>query len=104
LDLFSRSLLPSDKGFLNHVFGIRNAAEHSIGDGEQKRSVLIKCGKSRSQEIREESCSPRDLTIALDGSIGGAHECFRISPSQICVLICLRDSTNSPFQSKAFIL
>jgi len=45
-DFLLRCPLPSDKGFLQHVFCIRNASQHPIGNREEQSSILIEYRRS----------------------------------------------------------
>src|ERR1700716_2143995 len=53
LDVLFTRLLPANKSLLQHIFRVRNAADHAIGDGKEQTSVLIKSGKqNRLPSIR----------------------------------------------------
>src|SRR6266852_2760260 len=40
-DLVRRSLLPTNKSFLQHILCVSHASQHAVGDGEQKSAILL---------------------------------------------------------------
>src|SRR5713101_563738 len=40
-DLVRRSLLPTNKSFLQHILCVGHASQHAVGDREQKSAILL---------------------------------------------------------------
>jgi hypothetical protein len=40
-NLVRRSLLPTNKSFLEHILCVSHASRHAVGDGEQKSAILL---------------------------------------------------------------
>lgn len=45
-------LLPAGKSFLEHVFGIGHAAQHSISDRKKKSAILVEGREDRGNFVR----------------------------------------------------
>src|SRR5258708_31991197 len=56
LNLLFTRLLPANKCLLQHVFRVRHATYHAVGDGKEQTSVLVKRGQAdRRARIRVSS-------------------------------------------------